>query len=194
LEHYLSSVLIFGARHHHALENLLARGEARLRNNRRLHRSLQLGATQTWTPSASGLIVKSSALPLNSEKFSQWLDYIVRGLVYFEFDKALGADSMVDTHTVRAVGGEAFFRRYLNLNAAARSQRNIGNGAFIYEGAQGIGDRRVSVWLITIFGGLLLGDRGKPCETKIGALTGPREIADRVALRQKWIEGRAAFP
>src|SRR5262245_43820090 len=49
LEHYLTTVLPFGARHDSATENLEIMVPGRLANNLRLTRQLQAGKGQMWT-------------------------------------------------------------------------------------------------------------------------------------------------
>jgi hypothetical protein len=56
---------------------------------------------------------------------------------------------------------------------------NLGNGTFVYEGAQGMDCPQLTVWCFSAFGGAKLGgDPKAPDETssRIGVLTGPARI------------------
>ena len=194
LEAYLTTVLLFGGRHPDANQNLVAQGERRLAGNAALHRKLIAGKERVWLTDGSGLVVPTMAIPFDDKIFSQYFEYVIRGLIRFEFGETLGCDDFVEIHTITANAGEPIFRHHLALGAAARANRNVGNGAFVYEGSKAKDNGHVSVWLLSAFGGLMFQDGSGPSyETRIGAMTGPRRVADRIALRQKWIVGRAAF-
>jgi hypothetical protein len=48
LEHYLTTVLPFGARHAQAMDNMQVNVPGRLAKNQKLHRQLQNGAQHAW--------------------------------------------------------------------------------------------------------------------------------------------------
>ncbi len=194
LETYLTTVLLFGGRHSDAHQNLVTEGERRLAGNLALHRKLVAGTERAWLPDETGLIVPTMAIHIDDKIFTRYFEYVIRGLMRFEFGETLGGDDFVEIQTITAGAGEPIFRQHLAMGAAARANRNVGNGAFVYEGSKAKDNGHISVWLLSAFGGLMFQDGNGPShETRIGAITGPRRVADRIALRQKWIEGRAAF-
>jgi hypothetical protein len=193
LEGYLATVLLFGGRHADALPNLLDMGERRLAGNHALHRTIQKGQSRAWVKADSGIVVPSMAVPIDPEQFTDYFKLVVKGLIRFEFGDTFAESDHIDVITATENTGAPLFRNMLSLNAAKRARRDVGNGAFVYEGAQGT-DPRITVWLITAFGGLVFQEKdGRSYETRIGALTGPGHIAARVELRQRWIEGRGNF-
>jgi len=193
LEGYLATVLLFGGRHADAQPNLLDMGERRLAGNLALHRVFQKGHGRAWAKADSGVVVPSMTVPIDAEQFTDYFKLVAQGLIRFEFGDTFAESDHIEVITATEIAGAPLFRNLLSLNAAKRVQRNIGNGAVVYEGAQGT-DSRITVWLITAFGGLVFQEKdGRSYETQIGALTGPGHIAKRVERRQKWIEGRGNF-
>ena len=80
------------------------------------------------------------------------------------------------------------FDRFMRMQAKESVHCNLGSGTFVYEGIQGLDNAAVSAWRFSIYGGITLsGDPNFPGEeaVQIGALTGPKHISDRVALRRK---------
>src|SRR5262249_39581072 len=85
---------------------------------------------------------------------------------------------------------EALFQRFAKMNARNRAERNIGDGALIYEGAQGTDNPQVSVWKISILGGVkMTAPNGEGFTSSFGVMTGPQAISDRADERVK----RGAF-
>ncbi len=65
--------------------------------------------------------------------------------------------------------GEASLSAFLELNAKQRVRCVLGNGAFLYEGAQGTDYPEFSIWKISVYGGLkLCGDPTAPMEEVTG--------------------------
>ena len=174
LEHYLTTVLLFGGRHVDAVANLQNDGPRRLAKNQRLHRELAQSSRPIWTRKPSGLV----AVPIDGEKAKKLVGFVVRGLMWHHWKTVLGPDCFVDVHSVPA-RGEAFFNRCLNMGASDRVRANIGNGALVYEGAQGTDNPQVSVWALSILGGAqMAGYDGTNFTSKFGVMTGPQAVKD----------------
>jgi hypothetical protein len=76
------------------------------------------------------------------------------------------------------------FDQYRTANAKQRATGNIGAGALIYEGAQGIDNDAVSFWQLSLYGGVTVAsDDGREFSSKFGVMTGPKSIADRAEQR-----------
>src|SRR5215467_10644342 len=75
LEHYLASVLPFGARHKDASENLTKMVPPRLAKNQKLARELHAGRARVLSEEEPGVVVDTLSLPLDGEKLHQWLAY-----------------------------------------------------------------------------------------------------------------------
>jgi hypothetical protein len=154
----------------------------RLARNRKLHRELARGTENIWTKEATGIYVRTSAVPFDGERLEDLLTFIVRGLMWHHWQVLIGANSFVDVLSLTA-RGERIFARYAGMNATQRVENNLGDGTFVYNGMQGVDNPQVSVWEFSFFGGLKLAGDGITDEcVKFGALTGPmyvKESADR---------------
>jgi hypothetical protein len=189
LEHYLATVIPFGGRHADASTNLKDNAPRRLAKNQKLHRTLARGSSRLWSKEASGLLVRSLTVPIDGEKLEQLVAFIVRGLIWHHWGIVLGADCFVEVLSLTS-RGEAFFARYRKMRANNRVKGDIGDGALVYEGAQGTDNPQVSVWELTVYGGLkMVGTDDKELTSKFGALTGPSTVKDRAEDRIK----RGAF-
>jgi hypothetical protein len=179
LEHYLTTVLLFGGRHADAAANLQNDGPRRLAKNPKLHRELVRGSSRISTRETSGLVVRALTVPIDGEKVEKLVGFIVRGLMSHHWNIVLGPDCFVDVLSLTG-RGESFFARYRRMRARNRVRANIGNGALVYEGAQGTDNPQVSVWQLSIYGGAKMASaHGADFTSKFGVFTGPQRIKRR---------------
>ena len=76
------------------------------------------------------------------------------------------------------------FDQYTEANAKQRIINNIGAGALVYEGAQGVDNDAVSFWKVSLYGGLkMASDDGIDFMSSFGVMTGPKAIAERADQR-----------
>jgi len=76
------------------------------------------------------------------------------------------------------------------MNAKDRVRGDVGGGALVYEGMQGTDNPQVSVWELSIYGGVkVISADGTDPMSRFGVLTGPRVIKDRADERVR----RGAF-
>ena len=183
LEAYLAAVLPFGGRHGDALDNLTTNVPKRLEKNQKLHRKLLAGQSRVWSSEPSGLRVNVTALPLDGERLEELVGLIVRGLIFHHWGVALGSDIFVQPLSLTK-RGEAFFDRFSKMNAKQRVLNDIGVGALVYEGVQGLDNDAVSFWQLSLYGGFTMASAdGKDFSSKFGVLTSPKSIAQRAHKR-----------
>src|SRR5690349_8757798 len=104
---------------------------------------------------------------------------MVRGLMFHHWGVILGPDMLVQAMTLTK-HGESFFAGYSKLNAKQHATGDIGKGALVYGGAQGVDNDAISVWQLSLYGGFMMAsDDGSHFMSKFGVLTGPQAIADR---------------
>jgi hypothetical protein len=153
-EHYLTSVLPFGGRHADAKDNLTAMVPPRLKKNQKLHKELSESQTNVLIREG-GLLVPTTAIAVDGVRVLNLCEYITKGLLFHHFGVILDA-----AHDVRALSiteaGEALFVKLKGQNAAERIEGNLGNGALVYDGAQGVDDAQFSVWRLQLLGGLTM--------------------------------------
>lgn len=185
LEHYLTALLPFGGRHADALPALVSMVPKRLARNRKLHRELSQGSQKVWMRQPSGLHVRAMALPFDGRRLEELLAFVVKGLMWHHWRELLKTDSFVDVLSLTA-HGEKFFARYSGMRAKQRVEETVGNGTFIYKGAQGVDNPQVSVWGFSVFGGLkLIEDDATDESVTFGAFTGPNRVKESAARKIK---------
>lgn len=173
LEHYLSTLLPFGGRHKSAKENLATMVRKRLEKNLKLNKTLVEGRKTVWCDNESGIILPTMGLPFESKSLPSLLEFITKGLMWFHWQTSINKDNYIEVITLTNYG-EEFFENFLRLDGNARVHGNLGNGTFCYKGLQGIDDPKISVWVFSVFGGVVLcGDPEAPNElsSKFGVLT-----------------------
>ncbi len=189
LEHELTAVLPFGGRHADAAENLERLAARRMVGNRRLQRALASGSSKVWIR-AGGVYQRTLAVPLNWKKVERLFGFIARGLAWYHWKVLVGSDCFASAHTLQGTT-KAQFAKMMGQRAAARVNANLGNGTFLYQGAQGTDNPRVTVWEFSIYGGLrAAGPRGViEQEMNIGAMTGPSRVLQQAELKASWLGG-----
>ena len=164
LEHYLLSVLPFGARHADAATNLENMVPPRLTKNAKLHRQLAAGTDREWI-NENGILLRGLTLPFDGEKLEGLFRYIVKGLLWHHWQVSLTKDHFVGAGML-SNAGETVFDKLFNLNAKNRVNISLGEGTIRYEGAQATDNPHISLWKFSIYGGLKFGgDADLPHET-----------------------------
>ena len=179
LENYLATVLPFGGRHESAQENLETMVPQRLRGNRKLHRQLTEGTGTVWSEEGEGLLVPALTLPIEPNRLEPLFALVAVGLIWYHWGAYLTREHSVGVVLLTS-SGERFLDRYLlGMKSHAPVSVDLGNGTFVYEGAQDIDCPQRSVWRFSALGGTkLVGDPKVPNETssRIGVLIGPARM------------------
>jgi hypothetical protein len=179
-------VLPFGGRHVDAAVNLATMVPKRLANNQRTHRTLAQGTSRIWVRDKSGLLARHLTVPIDSGKIEQLFAYITKGLMWHHWKVTLGPNCFVEAHvptraTQRQLNG------LLQARSSARAHADLGNGTFVYTGAQGSDSPTISIWEFIIYGGIGISGGRHPNEviSRIYAMTGPLDIQTRAERRFK---------
>jgi hypothetical protein len=177
LEHYLATLLPFGGRHQHARRILAEMVPPRLAKNQKLHGILRTDMRSGWS-NENGVLVRTSGVPVSPDRLLQLFDFIVRGLLWYHWQVRLQPSDRVNVYALASAGVE-YFNGIFARNAARRVTANLGEGTFMYEGAQGVDIPEVSAWRIAGYGGMQFSDPDRLGETcsVFGALTGPEPPA-----------------
>ncbi len=183
LEHYLTAVLPFGGLHQDALVTLEKMVPPRLEKNAKLKNALSAGHRQE-TIDQNGAMSPAMTIPFDSDRAAELFKFITQGLLYHHFDVLLDRQK----HGVWAgflnAQGEELHQKLLALNSRARVKADVGNGAFIYEGAQGTDIPEMSIWIFTLYGGLQTsGDPDEPNVVArfVGGVTASARALDRLS-------------
>ena len=174
LEHYLVTVLPFGARHSHARENLATMVPKRLAKNSKLQRELATGHEHAWLR-GRGAYLRSIVVPFHGEKLEALFCLIARGLVWYHWQVYLPGDCFIQTRTVTDAGARYYDERLFKRNSRNRVRGNLGNGTFLYEGAQGVVSPIFTIWRFLVYGGAAFGGDGGDERT-------PAEVSSQIVV------------
>ena len=152
-EHYLTSVLPFASNHQDALVVLSHMVEPRLNRNAKLKSQLTAGHRQELTLQ-NGILVPAMTLPFDSDRVGKLFKFITQGLLHHHFGVTLDRQKHGVWAGLLNRQGEVVHRQLLAGNARARIKGDIGAGALVYEGAQGVDFPEMSIWEFQLFGGL----------------------------------------
>ena len=180
LEHYLTAVLPFGARHQDAGE-VLQMTPGRLAKNRALHERLASGLRH-FLHSVNGTPWElDMTVPLDGHAVEKLFEFIVRGLAWHHWKVELD-----ERHFVRASflipAARHRFDAVFAGNARPRVNESVAGDGFRYEGVQAQENPALTMWRMTLYG-LEVGDGpGGEREKVVYGLTVPKEwpVAARI--------------
>ena len=160
LEHTLTAVMPFGARHGRAREALLA-VERRLDKNQRLQRLLAVGLRYAFRSVNGSPWQAEMTVPFDGGELELLGEYIVKGLSRHHWDLNIGSDTFVRTSFLREQGAVAFDRFFAG-KARGRVASDLGEGVFSYEGIQSLESADLTLWKMSFYGAEVGGDPAAP--------------------------------
>jgi hypothetical protein len=175
LEHYATTVLLFGSRHVEAIDMLKKTAPKRLDKNLKLKRELQNKMERIWIKSTSDLILPTMIVPIKRNELIQLFSMIVRGLYWHNWKMVFPADYIVEILTIN-LQGLIEFRNNLPLKDSLNFvQDNFGNGVFHYCCIRADDDPGISAWEMFFYNGIMIAGQ-KNQLIFFCSLTGPKEI------------------
>jgi hypothetical protein len=189
LEQYFTSILPFSGRHDQAVVNLQTRVPPRLQRNRKLHEELATTLRRGWLRENAGLFLPGITFAIDGERLEELVSFIVRGLMWHHWRTYLSQQDLVVVMFLTGAGAAGFEKYVFTLETARRVSNELGRGTVRYEGAQATDPPELTIWRLSMYGGLLLAgeqnDPATPAETSSqwAAITGPlsaREILNNL--------------
>jgi hypothetical protein len=161
LEHYLASVLPFGALHPQAADLFVRETPKRLAKNRKLH--VQLASDRQDVVVRRGDAVRNSlAIPIQAEKLTALYSMIARGLATYCWGVLIPSGYAVGASFLTP-SAERMFEKVMLGRRRAEVRGNLGDGLFLYQGIQAVDDPSCTLWRFQIYGGITFaGDETSP--------------------------------
>jgi len=153
LEHYLTAVLPFAAKHERAQESLRESLDRRLPRNNKLSNALMDSMKPAWMQEGSGLLLPTASIQFESVKLAELLKLIVRGLTWHHWNAYVGASDYADVMFMPDMGTLDFQDRIRRWGCSQRVVENLGRGTLSYEGVRTADPPELTVWGISMFGG-----------------------------------------
>lgn len=174
LEHYLTTILPFGALHTNAKQNLVTMVPKRLTKNQKLHNSLRTRMTYKTHEGMRRLFI-----PIDGNSILDLFKYIAKGLTWFHWNTTIKKTSFVFSTVITKTGEQMFNKYLLSLKAKNRVENTIGIDSFLYTGAQGVDTDQLTIWKFRIYGGLAMAEKNVLGQCII-VITGPSNIEDSI--------------
>lgn len=184
LEHRLTAIMPFGARHADAAK-ALEMAEPRLAKNMKLREELAAGVSYAMRSINGGPWRTEMSVPIDHREIERLCELIVRGLAYYHWKVALGADHFVRASFLNEAGRQRFDRFFTGA-VRARVQQDFGEGVFVYEGVQSQECPELTLWKLSIYGAEVGGDQRQPgerCSTVYGISSPKRWPATRMLMQ-----------
>lgn len=150
LEHYLTAVLPFGARHADA-HDVIQMTEARLQKNKALHERLAAGLRHVLHARDGGPWQMDLTLPLDGEAVHKLFAYVVKGLAWHHWKLELDSNHFVAAAFINEVGRRNFDKFFAGASRA-HIKGDLASGGFTYEGIQSKDDPAFTLWRMSLFG------------------------------------------
>ena len=190
LEHYAATLLPFGGRHSTSHENLRTLVPSRLERNLPMAAKLNAGRKPVFEK-VNGVILPTVTVPLDWVKLQRLFDLIFRGLMLHHWKVLVESSSEVEVIVLNDEGVKQF-SRYFAAPAASKVSGDIGEGSFVYKGAQTIDEPGAAIWRLEVYGGLKMGDGSSASSrfsSAIGAFVVPRSYLENADRRARWLRG-----
>jgi hypothetical protein len=185
-EHYLTAVLPFGGRHAQAVETLNAGVPGRLTKNRKLHKELARTSEPAWLREDTGLYVPTGRFTFDSVQLEELLKYIGRGLAWHHWKAYLRPEDYVSVMFLTDMMTATFQQMIGGWTVARRVTNNLGRGAVQYESVQATDPAELTVWCVSMYGGVVLSSEARqpgsdaPSLCRWWVITGPREVGELI--------------
>lgn len=157
LEHYLLSVLPFGATHSNSEKALSVDTAKRLSKNLKLHRILKSKISYKIFYDNINGSEERMTVPLNSEILHDFIGFAIRGLIWHHWRKYLPLNSSLKAFTPSPKGIK-YLNNLFELTTKYRVNCKLGDDTISYKGAMSEVDAGVTVWAIQLLGGMTLAD------------------------------------
>ena len=160
LEHYLLSVLPFGATHANAYKALSVDVVKRLKKNQKLHRKIRREQSYKLIPTPDGGVENRLTLTFDHEILHEFIGFVGRGLTLYHWGKYLPLNCSYKVFTPSPTGLK-FLDSLFNLSTNLRVNSQLGDDTIRYKGVLSEIDEGMSVWAIQLLGGITISDQTK---------------------------------
>jgi len=155
LEHYLLSVLPFGATHSHAHQAISVDVKRRLEKNTKLHNKLRREYGYGYAPGQGKILEKTLSLKFDGEILHKFISFVGLGLLWHHWEKCLPLDCSFYTFTPSPTGMNLVSKLF-NFQTPYRVNVKLGGNTVRYKGVMSDKDECMSVWAVQLLGGITI--------------------------------------
>jgi hypothetical protein len=135
----------------------------------------------------TGLYQQTSVVDFDSTKLEGLLRFVGRGLAWHHWKLYPRPGDVVSVMLMTDTVSAIFASMASNWRSAPRVTENLGNGTIQYVGVRVTDPPELTVWTISMYGGLVLSDDRRRSNGPVEScsvwwvMTGPPELEDRVS-------------
>src|SRR5665213_80393 len=184
LEHRLTALLPFGAQHMDVIPDLTNIGK-RVAKNAKLRRELAASISSERVETSPGVYARRLAIPFLFDDLHDLFAFIVKGLIWHHWSVELPDRFGVKVGSI-TTSGEQVFAELQTKNVNQSVVKNLGNGTFTYQGAQGADYPELTVWVFSIYGGVKLSGLPESQDnesSRIGDITARQTLLESPAFK-----------
>lgn len=184
IEHYLLSVLPFGATHQNAKQALSVDVRKRLVKNKKLHNEIREGFGDSYIRVSETTIEKRLRVKFDSEQLHEFISYVGLGLNWHYWEQYLPNNYSFVSFTPSPTGME-FITGLFNLSSNLRVNELLGEDTVRCKGIMSEVDSGISVWGVQLLGGMTVVDeeQGKIFKNSLVAMiTGKPDELEKLNL------------
>ncbi len=184
IEHYLTTVLPFGATHPNAEKALSIDAAKRLSKNRKLHKKLQSTFSHKLINDSNEGMRNAPTISIEPEKVHDFCAYVGLGLLWHHWKIYLPLNYSYRAFTPSQHGLE-FIDSLFNLTTNFRVHEKLGDETIQYKGIASEIDDCLSVWAIQLLGGITVADNELGSVFKnsfVAVITGSEEHLEKLEL------------
>ena len=124
----------------------------RLGKNAKLRSELADGMKEGVGESWTGMLVPELQLPFDGDKLLSLFALIAKGLAYWHWNIFLDPETSEVQSGILLQRGSRVFESLFCMRAAQRVTGRLGDGLFIYEGAQAVDKPVITLWKMSMYG------------------------------------------
>jgi hypothetical protein len=179
IEHYLLSVLPFGATHSNAKKALSIDTKRRLEKNKKLHNQMHQNKGKIFIVNEENTVEKRLTVKFDGEQLHKFIGYVGLGLNWFYWEKYLPLNYSFISFTPSPTGVE-LIKELHSLSSSLVINEFIGEDTVKCKGIMDEINNGISVWSIQLMGGITIAtdDKGMIFKNSfVTMITGkPREL------------------
>ena len=141
-----------------------------------------------WLREDGGIYQRTSVVDFDGDKLIDLLKYVGRGLAWHHWKVYLRPHDEVSVMFVKDVGTVLFQSLLARMHPQHQIDENLGKGTILYRGLQAPDPPELTVWTISMYGGVVLSDDRQRAESAVEPctvwwiFTGPPDLSPTSSL------------
>jgi hypothetical protein len=159
----------------------------RLPRNKKLSKQIVNSMQPAWVKEGSGLFMPTATVNIDGGKLEELLEMMARGLTWHHWKTYVGPEYCARVLFMPDLVTLDFQDRVRSWNTGRRVIRDFGDGVVQYEGVQAADPAELTVWGISIYGGVAVSNGrsrrdGGPIQSssRWWVITAPPEVAAKI--------------